>query len=499
MKTRLLLLAGVAAAGLHLAASTGNPVGLIEDDSVQILLARSLRHGGFALPDANGVPISDPLPGMAALLMLPVWLVEPDWRPLRAVALLSLAAAVFFTWRLGKRLLPEPWPAAAAGLAALSPVLVRHSGLVLPDIPYLALTLISLDLGTRDGPWTKTAPALLAAGLACLVRPHGAFLCLALAAGLLFSRGWPSGHGKRVEARKRQGILFLACLLPLGLWLLRNKLLSGVSTGYAVNWRTQISLLGEPGAMARHSLGLIRSFFGFGLAGLARPGWLGLTAGSVLACAAGWGCLRLMKDAKHESPLVFSMAAYAILVFGLHLTWQPEDSRYAIPLVPVLWLFIAKACGKKLLLGPALLALAAVTALGRDWDLASASLRRPHSYQPQTMEWLRRNTLPEARIESLKFNTVMLLTGRPSFPPALRLAGPVEWAAASREAGISFVHVEHVFRPGGFVPHGAGDMGRSILAWAQSASGGTPAYRNDSEGASVFALGPILTRPASSP
>ena len=330
MKARLLLLAGVAAAGLHLAASIGNPVGLIEDDSVQILLARSLRHGGFALPDANGVPISDPLPGLAALLMAPVWLVEPNWTPLRAVALLSLAAAVFFTWRIGKRLLPEPWPNVAAGLTALSPVLSPlRSGA--PGHPLLALTLISLDLGpgrALDG------PALIAAGLAALVRPHGV-LCLSPPGCFSRGTGMPAFPGRAT------GVLF-RCLIPSGSGP-AHKLLSGVSTGYAVNWRTQISLLGEPWVMARHSLGLIRSFFGFGLAGLARPGWLALTGGLALACAAAWGCKGLMKDAKHESPLVSSMAAYAILLLGLHLTWQPEDSRYAIPLVPVLWLFIAGA------------------------------------------------------------------------------------------------------------------------------------------------------------
>ena len=74
--------------------------------------------------------------------------------------------------------------------------------------------------------------------------------------------------------------------------------------------------------------------------------------------------------------------------------------------------------------------------------LAAASLRLSRSYQPETMEWLRRNTPSEARIESLKFNTVMLITDRQSFPPPLRLPGPAEWAAASRAAGISFVHVE---------------------------------------------------------
>ncbi|MBI4677580.1 MAG: glycosyltransferase family 39 protein [Elusimicrobia bacterium] len=502
MKTRLILLAAALAAGMHAAVSLGNPVGLIEDDSVQILLARSLRHGAFALPDANGVPISDPLPGLALLLMAPAWLVEPNWHPLRAVSLLSLAVAVFFAWRLGRRLLPEPWPAIAAGLTALSPVLVRHAGLVLPDIPYLALTLIALDLGTSRGT-PGVVLAGLAASLAALVRPHGAFLCLALAAGLpCSSPAAPeapiarSGTAGRLflKGKRARGLIFLASLVPLILWLARNKLVAGVSTGYAVNWRMQAALLGDLGAQLSHAIGLLSSFFGGGMAGITRPAWLGLAAGALVAASAAFGAARLMQSRREEQPLVFSMAAYAIMLLALHLTWSPEDSRYAIPLTPLAWLFVCGAVqrsasnGRSPMLGQGLLMLLALSALWMDARLVRAGLHRNRSYQPETMEWLRRNTPPGARIESLKYNTVMLLTGRMALPPPLHLSGPAEWAAASRAAGVALLHVEDSFRPGGFVPPGAADIGAAIGAWARAAPGVRLAYRNASEGASVFEL-----------
>ncbi|MBI5623904.1 MAG: hypothetical protein HY924_09010 [Elusimicrobia bacterium] len=484
MRTRLILPAAAALLCLHLAASKGNPVGLIEDDSVQVLLARSLRHGGFALPDAQGVPVSDPLPGYAALLLGPVWLAEPRWGLLRGVPLAAMVLAVFFTWRLGWRLLPAPWPLAAAGLTALSPVFVRHSGLVLPDIPYLALTLMALDLGTRSGSWALTGCAWAAAAWAGLIRPHGGLLCLALAAGALATPG-----------RRRQGAFLLSSLAPLGLWLLRNKLAAGVSTGYAVNWRSQVALLGEPGAQGSHALAVIASFFGDGLAGAQAPGWLVLAAGLALASCAAWGAGRLMTSSREETPLVFAMAAYTVLVLVLHLTWSPEDSRYVIPLAPLVWLFAASAIGSlspsdrpaQAWLGRAALALLALAALRQDARLVSASLTRPASYQARTMEWVRLNSPPDAVVESLKFNTVMLLTGRQCLPPPLGSSGPREWVETSRQAGVTHIHVEHSFLPGGFVPAGARDMGALIGAWAES-SLGAPVFRDDAEGASVFAI-----------
>jgi hypothetical protein len=487
MKTAILILACAGLLGLHLAASKGNPVGLIEDDSVQVLLARSLSRGSFALPDENGAAVSDPLPGLAAILAAPVRLLEPRWGGLRGVSLLAMALVALFTWRIGRRLLPGPWPAVAAALTALSPVFVRHAGLVLPDIPYLALTLMALDFGTLGGAQaggsrTRLAAGVLAAGLAALVRPHGALLCLALAVGFLASAG-----------SRRRGLLFLASLAPLGLWLLRNKLAAGVSTGYAVNWRGQVALLGEPGAQVSHGLSLVSSFFGFGLAGLSRPSWLVLTAGACLLLCAGWGLVRLLKERRTQEPLLFAMAAYSIMVLVLHMTWSPEDSRYAIPLAPLVWIFAAAAAGsaappRAALSAAFLLGFLALTACWKDFDLARASLARPSSYQSRTMAWIRSNTPPGALIESLKFNTVMLLTGRPCLPPPLSLEGPQQWTEASRKAGVSFVHVEHLFRPGGFVPPGVMDVGRRINGWASSLPEGALVFRDDAEGASVFRL-----------
>src|SRR5208282_1184511 len=119
-------------------------------------------------------------------------------------------------WRLARRFLSAEAAAAAAALVALNPVLLGLSGLVMPYLPYVALSLALIDgVGAAE---SRGQLAWLTAGaaLAPLLRPHGVILigCLALAQ---WHRRGP-----------RRACLFLSlALLPVLAWTLRNHLRAG--------------------------------------------------------------------------------------------------------------------------------------------------------------------------------------------------------------------------------------------------------------------------------
>lgn len=460
-------------------ASLGNPVGTIEDDAVQIMLARSLRHGSFALPDAQGVPVTDPLPGLSALLLIPVWLLEPRWGLFRALGLLSTATTVALTWLLARRLLSKAGALAAALLVALNQVLVGHAGLVMPDIPLLALSLILI----AALPAAESVPGLMLLGLgaawAGLLRPQGALLAVCLAAAAAHRHGF-----------RRAAAFYLPAFLPLAAWMLRNRFWAGTLTGYAVNWRSQVALLGEPAFQADHAARLFAAFFGEGL--LALTDWpfaarlIGAAAALVLA---GVGAARLMRK---DPERVFTMAAYVILLLALHLTWVPVQPRYAILMIPFLWIFLI-AAAEPFLQGRAVLALTLLiflggTALKIDIDHAQASLGKSASFQPGTVGWIKEHTLPAARFESFKYNSLSLCSGRAAIPPPLEIENAEQWFASARANQIDYLHLETVFNPGGFLPPNVRFLAANLEKWARANPNVSEVYRNPEEKTLIFRL-----------
>ena len=171
--------AAVGAAGLHLAASLRTPLGAASDDALHLLLARNLASGGFAVPDAAGVPVTDPLPGFALLMAAPVTLLSPHWGLLRAASLLAASALAYGTWRLVRRLSGEAAAWAAFLLIAVNPTLIGWAGVALPDIPFAAAAAGAFYFLSREEPPMVALTALAAFG--ALLRPEGAILATAIA------------------------------------------------------------------------------------------------------------------------------------------------------------------------------------------------------------------------------------------------------------------------------------------------------------------------------
>jgi len=469
---------GVALVILYILAARGQPVGAIGDDSLNIMLARSLRHGAFSWPDAHGAPSADPLPGFAALLLLPVWIVEPRWDALRFIGLLSLPAALFFCWRLARRLLPSGAAVAVVWLTALNPLFVGRAGFVLPDILLLALSLALFDQLDRDP--DRWLPAGLGAAAATLLRPHGFLLALCLALLLWLRGGWRRAVGFSVVA-----------FLPLAAWLVRNMRVVGTSAGYVPHMRSQIVLLAEPGAQSAHAGRLIAAFFGNGL--LAVPGnlyWWSVTAGFATVLVAGFGVARLLRP--REDPLACALAAYAIGLLVLHSLWLAVAQRYVMPIIPIVWIFLA-AAAQPLLRGRRAAAGILIAALTLFLSRADAiwvksGWSAPPRYQGETMSWIQRQTPADARFESMEHVTLSLLAGRRAELPAFAAGAPTRdaWLAWSLSRGIGYLHIAADLKVDGYFPDPAKTLFANLARWARSSPYLREVFRSPVDGTVVF-------------
>lgn len=465
--------AGLGVLALYVLSTLGAPLGAIGDDALHILLARSLLHGSFTLP--SGAPAADPLPGFAALLALPAALAAPHWDWLKLLGVLSAAAVLALTWRLARRFLSEGAALSVVLLTAVNAALVDRVGLVLPDLPYLALSLYVLD-AAGDARKPKALAGLAAAAAACsLLRPYGALLVLAAALALAADRGW-----------RKAAAFALAALAPLALWTLRGRLLSA-GGGYAASLN---GLLSEPRAFAAHAASLLAAMGGDGLLSLRGPSGLLASAGLAAAAAAAWGAARLLK--RREDPRAFAIACYCVLMAVQHLIWIPVAARYVLPLVPLAWILIIAGLPMSARPGklvPAL-ALCAAAALPLRLDLAAArsGLRGSASFQPETMAWIRSATPPDARFQSLEWPAIALLGERTAVQPVVTEGYRDDWLAWTFAQGADWVLVSRTLTlDGQFQPEAAG-LQATLAAFALSSPYGNELYRNEREGTAVIRL-----------
>ncbi len=471
---------GVALVILYILAARGQPVGAIGDDSLNIMLARSLRHGAFSWPDAHGTPSADPLPGFAALLLLPVWIVEPRWDALRLIGLLSMPAALFFCWRLARRLLPFGAAVAVVWLTAINPLFVGRAGFVLPDIPFLALSLAlfhALDANPARPGWMLAG---LGAAAATLLRPYGFILALSLALLLWLRGGW----------RKAAGF-FLVAVLPLAGWMLRNRFSAGTWAGYVPHMGSQAASLARPGAQFAHAGMMAAIFFGDGLLALGGLPLEGLmAAGIATVIIAGFGVVRLLRS--QEDPLTCVLGAYAIGLLALHSLWLAVAQRYVMPIMPIMWIFLAAAVQPLLRRrGAAVGALiAAITILSfrADAALLRSAWSAPPRYQGETMSWIRRQTPADARFQSMEYVTLSLLAGRQTELPALDAGASTRdaWLASSLSRKTDYLHVAADLKVDGYFPDPAKTLFANLARWARSSPYLREVFRSPADGTVVF-------------
>jgi hypothetical protein len=175
-------------------------VGVFHDDSMYVILARSLATGeGYRYLNLPGAPVATHFPpGYPALLAL-VWRMAPSFpanvtifKLLNAVFL--CASAMLVAQLVRERLGSKAWAIGVGIITAVSVPLLVLVTMVLSEPLFLALLLASLVLGERllaDSPNLRRALGLgvLVGGLT-LVRTHGVVLVPAVVLPLLLQRRW---------------------------------------------------------------------------------------------------------------------------------------------------------------------------------------------------------------------------------------------------------------------------------------------------------------------
>ncbi len=480
MKRRLAWSLGAAAALLllHGVAARRTAFGAASDDALHALLARNLWSGAFAVPAPDSPPASEPLPGFALLMMLPVRLIGTHWELLRLPALLWSVALVGFVRAAALRATRSAAAAnAAAVLAALNPVLVGWAGVGVPDVPFAAVCAAALwELGAPK-PSAYGLAALAAAG--SLLRPEGVAL---LAVAILLA-------GRRAKAAERAALG--AAALPSALWFLRNRLTTGAFSGYFSNARGLSALNAGRVSALGHAWSLWEKTGGWGILGWP-AGTLAATGTALLASVCAFGALRLLDG--NESQKNVGRGALG-LVAGwalLHLSFFAWQSRYVLSALPAVCALAAAGLAPLFQRRPqaaaVALALALLPALRRDLAFAADGADSPRAaLWPNTARWLDAHVADDECVAGLEPYLAALTTSR-RVCLLQTAASREDWLAGLRRRDARWILVR-ASSPRGFTDEAGGRLLAEFDAWAVAAPPLQPAFRDDAEGAVVLRLG----------
>lgn len=391
----------LAFAALQAAAFPGQWFGAEGDEALYALLSRSLLRGHYGLGIFPGDPLfSQVTPGWP-LLLAPAALVSGD-SPLgyQAWSFLWLAAcdALAFLWF--RRRMGRAQAAALTALFALNPLVVSRAGVVMPELPGLAMVLAVLLMVDRPRPAPGLASgAVLAA--AYLVRPALLPLCIAVPVAY-----WLRGLRRDAVA---------SAALAAGTWA-AWRLWARWAGGFSDFGEGMGALSGAgfshfPAVLSHNLLESIR-LWGGTMTPAGGPPAVATALGAAVALLAGFAAARRLRTRPDAAALFL---AGSVL---MHLAWPWWYERYLPPLVPFLILGAWEgalrlgASRRQILAGAALLAL-----IPLPWQ-APAVIRRARAAEPpmsDTHAFLK--GLPQDRLAvSVMYARDSWYSGRPVLP-----------------------------------------------------------------------------------
>jgi hypothetical protein len=428
-----LVLVGAIALAAGLAVVEPYPVGVVHDDAMYVILARSLASGeGYRFLNLPGAPAATHFPpGYPALLAL-VSVIAPQFPAsvivFKALNALFLAGAAVLIARFAReRAVSEGWSLALGGVTAVSIPLLVLGSMVLSEPFFLALLLLLLpaleSLVESRASIVRLARLGAAVGVCTLVRSHGIALVPAVAIVLLLRRRW------------RDAAVFSAAaamsLLPWQLWSAAHSgrlpaPLLGNYDSYVSWWLRGLRVEGAamiPDTLAKtvpETLDMLAVLFS-PLRGTVAHGAT-LAALGALATVGAWSVRRRM-----PVTLLF-VAVYLAIV----LVWPFNPSRFVWGIWPLLLLLVvagahAAAPGVGRFAQPARVALLAsftwvligygayeLRGVRGSWwsSIARANARRI----APAVEWTRANTARNEVLAAEDEGAIYLYTGRTAVP-----------------------------------------------------------------------------------
>ncbi|HVE11810.1 MAG TPA: hypothetical protein VNI01_00325 [Elusimicrobiota bacterium] len=394
---------------LQLQAVPGHYLGAEHDDAQYFLAAHALARGEYRLGIGPGEPpLTDLTPGWPALLS-PAALVggSPGVMELWAWAWLVLCDVLLWLWL--RRRWGDAAALAGAALFAANPLILSRAGLLMSEIPALAVVmglLLLMDASPAPG-----AAAGLCLSLAWLIRP--ASIAAYPMAAAHYAMGWRAARGAQARRRwLRQAAIAGACAAagPL-LWRAWARSVGGelsevgeLATSFGGRGAAAVLSVAASNASAaaellgRISLPLLPRAE---LAGAARLLGLGLAA----ACA--WGLLR---DKRRCGPALWLLAATTLM----HLGWPWWYERYLLAFFPVLILGWGAALPEKTRAW--VLAAAAALAFAVQGRAVTAQVPRSAPELAPAYAWIRDNTPPQALFAAPLYCRDALYAARPFLP-----------------------------------------------------------------------------------
>ena len=465
-------------AALYLLSARNHLFGSAFDEPLYVLLSKSLLHGSFATPDGRAV--TDPWLGYPFLIAPFTWFLAPRWNLFWIPSFAAAAAALIALWRLCHKLLPGPEALAAWLLSALNPLATALSGILMPDMAFLAISLFLLAMLAQVDDDSPPHPGVFAgmttlAALAALIRPQG----VCLDAAVFVSVAWRQGL--------RKASFFAAgALLPLGLWLLRNAVAGGTATAYWSHWTSQLAgaIGGQPFYKA---LRMLQSLVGLGILGIDDSWPPQAAVAASCAVLAGYGLLMLYP--RHRA-VVLASTLYIALLSVLHFTWKANAARYALPFLPLFWIGVGGACAKGTLRKRIAMASAGAILLVVFFrqDLVLAKEPSPHGpvFEGKTMAWFRADTAASALIATNDRPAIWLFAGRRAISFVTTTDRDV-WMKHLIAQGADYVYVVRS-TTGGYMPDALSWERAHWIAWMDSSPFFHPAYKDEAEHTAVYRL-----------
>ncbi|NNK49715.1 MAG: hypothetical protein HKP01_12650, partial [Gemmatimonadetes bacterium] len=299
-----------------------------------MVLGESLRDGiGFRDIQLPGSPLHAKFPpGYPLILAVVGWF--GGLQAFKAASLAFAAGSVWLTYRIALSLTSRRVALVAAGLFAVSPVLLDFSHRVLSEaaFTFFLLAVVAATLGDRKVGLT----ALAAAAAAFFTRSAGLSVLVTLVVWAVLSRD-----------RRGAAAAMLIAVMCVGSWALYQHLAQPMQPGYLqqliqenpyVPEAGTVSLVDFPARAARNLWRYVSSEFpgSFGFATV-RRGTVTLTAVAGILLTAlvlhGW-----LRSAAQRLTVAHFLVAFYV---GLILLWPPvwTDRRFLLPILALLVVF----------------------------------------------------------------------------------------------------------------------------------------------------------------
>ena len=446
MRVRLpLILVGLLIGAAAFSAIDSKILGLFHDDGIYAVAAKALADGdGYRIVSLPNVPAQTKYPFLYSTLLSLIWRISPPFpdnivflKSLNVIILLAIFLISFVYYRRGSDRDAVFAPVIFAAIVCTNPLIFSFLDYVLSELLLVLLTVAMLAACRYDNGDSKIYGAIVIgaiAGLACLTRMAALPLALAGVLHICLNRG------------VRCGVWFLgvfaAMVAPWFIWMagVNDPPFSGSLFDYYVQYDPTGGRGGGLASLFDVMIGnaryLIQTFHMLYLTSLLP----GLSVVLAAVTAVGMSSSRRHVDAATWSFLVFSLLAVLI--------WPFQPSRYCLPLVPVMVLFLYRGvdCAgqwigatdlsaslkiilRKLVWAPVLVVLGLnlfwlssfVWSHHPDSTRGLYGGRAPYTWAgfEQTFAWVRENTQPDDLLATAYDPMYFLYTGRKAIRPAL--------------------------------------------------------------------------------